>query len=349
MQVSHPQQNLTESSNSPTGSQNSSKLIIDEVISTSKDGNCLDAPSQTANKKAEVGSISENKCVKRKYNRKKIQCQRCSKIFISQETLAHHLFNNHGEKYKCLWCTETFDTLKLMKSHKVIHDLRERRRQQSYSRCSNESANGTEITINKKKFRSLYEDDYDHQFCINNNNDDKSNSSTNTANFVENGDYQEFNKKDINGGASKSSWTANNQSIGSQDSQVDVKKNYGPKATTDDLELNDGKKKRKSKNCYHKIRLKDFILHKCEICRREFENIRKLNQHIRNHISKHVCNLCNQAFVSQKKVDKHKKKNHYANKTEIDESRVCFFCNKVFASNHRRFKHEKKVHWELEK
>ncbi|CAD6207547.1 GSCOCG00010220001-RA-CDS [Cotesia congregata] len=367
IQVSHHQQNLTETSNSSTGSQNSSKLIIDEVISTSEDGNCLDVPLQTdevkkENKKvddgssisdqferSDAGSISENKCVKRKYNRKKIQCQRCSEIFISQETLAHHLFNNHGEKYKCLWCPETFDTLKLMKSHKVTHDLRDRRRRRSYSRCSNESANGATITVNKKKFRSLHEDNYDHQLCIDNNNDDKSNSSTNTVNFVENEDYQEFNKKDSNEGASKSSRTANNQSIGSENSQV-VEKNYGPpKATTGDIELNDGKNIKKSKICYHKIRLKNFILHKCEICRRKFENIRKLNRHIRNHISKHICNLCNQAFVSQRKVDKHKKKDHCADKIDIDESRICFFCNKVFASSHQRFKHEKKVHWELEK
>lgn len=320
---------MTETAGSISGSE-ASRLVIDEDFASSLSDDAksierintkndkVDGDDLNLKKRKETDDKDEKIEVcngnKRKYNRKIIECHQCHKVFKSLEALAYHSFNDHGEKYKCFWCPETFDTMGLMKIHKKIHDRRSRGRKINNNVYDDINVPVNEDMIQKSTFKSRIEK--------NNNDDDKVNDKNNAPASV---------AKIIEKKESRSRI---------EDDRDDVRHDDGTEAIKT-------KEEKRLKFCRSKKWIRNFILHKCDICKSTFETKQKLNRHKRNHISKNICNLCNCAFTTESRLYMHQQSDHSSNKTDVDESRVCFFCNKVFASSKRRFIHEKKIHWEI--
>ncbi|XP_057333657.1 protein starmaker-like isoform X2 [Microplitis mediator] len=150
IQITREKKKLTETTDSISGSE-ASKLVIDEDLSLSDDAKSIDR-IDTKNDKVDGDDLNSKK-------------EKETDVFRSLEALAHHSFNDHGEKYKCFWCPETFDTLGLMKIHKKIHDRRSRSRKISDNGHDDSNVSVNEEIIQKSKFESRIEKtaDGDHK------------------------------------------------------------------------------------------------------------------------------------------------------------------------------------------
>lgn len=95
----------------------------------------------------------------------------------------------------------------------------------------------------------------------------------------------------------------------------------------------------------HILKLDEFF--SCQICGRSFVELKKLNRHIKSHVSTE-CQLCNKTFVSQNHFDNHMQR-HGVKLRQLRHRHAqnCSFCEKECSNDNELSVHVNKIHLQI--